>query len=261
MRDLGRRLLIGLGVIAAGTMAIGYAYIFGGIATPPGGDLGRVPVPDAGEARAVVLGDGRPAFAVTDRSGRPWVLDAQAPGARARLGTLVGWCPNTLLFNDPSSGAVFGADGQLIAGPGVSGMIAFALRAERVDDPTELIVGSEAEPRPMLRDADAAARGGACDDQWVTHRPDPEEVFDPSVAADQEPPGWIWMEGSLQVVDGEVRLCDGLAGSCTAWATVIGIDPASVAANDRHAAGQFLGRMRDDEIEGLVLAPTLMEDS
>ncbi|MEO5986196.1 MAG: hypothetical protein ABIW50_05020, partial [Candidatus Limnocylindria bacterium] len=208
-----------------------------------------------------LLDDGRPAFAVADRSGRPWVLDAQVPGQRSRLGSLVAWCPDTLAFSDPFSGAVFGADGGLIAGPGSSGLVAFAVRADGADHPTELIVGSEAEPRPVQRDADAAARGGTCADEWVSHRPAPGEVFDPSVAADQEPPGWIWLEGSLQVVDGEVRLCDGVDGVCGAFATVIGIDPASVAVNDFHPAGLFIGRMREDEVEGLVLAPTFMEDS
>ncbi len=261
MRDLGRRLLIGLGVVAAGTMAIGYAFIFGGIATPPGGDLGRVPVPEAGEARAILLDDGRPAFVVADRSGRPRVLDAQVPGLGSRLGTLAAWCPDALTFSDPLSGARFGADGDLIAGPGTSGMLAFALRSEAVDKPTELIVGSEAEPQPVRRNADETERGATCADEWVVHRPAPGEVFDPSVAADQEPPGWIWIEGSLQVVEGGVQLCDGLDGACTASAAVIGIDPASVAAADFRAAGLFLGRMRDDEVEGLVLAAPVMEES
>jgi len=262
VRDLGRRLLIGLGVVAAGTMAIGYAFIFGGIATAPGGDLGRVSVPQAGEARAVVLDDGRPAFVVVDRSGRPRVLDAQVPGQRSRLGTLVAWCSDTLTFIDPLSGATFAADGDLIAGPGTSGLFAFALRSEVVDKPTELIVGSEAEPQRVRRNAEAAGRGASCADEWVVHRPAPGEVFDPSVAADQEPPGWIWIEGSLQVVDGAIRLCDGLDGACAASAAVIGIDPASVAGADFRAAGLFIGRMRDDEIEGLVLAATIiMEES
>ncbi|MEO5987051.1 MAG: hypothetical protein ABIW50_07460 [Candidatus Limnocylindria bacterium] len=261
MRDLRQRLLIGLGVVAAGTMAIGYAFIFGGVATPPGGDLGRVPFPDAGEARAIVLDDGRPAFVVTDLSGQPWVLDAQVPGRRSRLGSLVVWCPDTRTFSDPFSGALFSADGELIAGPGVSGLVAFAVRPEGVDDRAELIVGSWAEPQPVQRDSNATPLGGTCADEWLMHRPARGEVFDPSVAADQEPPGWIWLEGSVQVVDGQVRLCDGLDGGCAAYAAVLGIDPASVTVSEVHAAGLFIGRMREDEVEGLVLAAPFTEES
>ena len=45
MRDLGRRLLIGLAVVAAAVMAIGYAFIAGRIAAPIESDLGTL---DAG---------------------------------------------------------------------------------------------------------------------------------------------------------------------------------------------------------------------
>ncbi|MGI8658662.1 MAG: hypothetical protein ACR2K4_07835, partial [Candidatus Limnocylindria bacterium] len=244
------------------TMTVGYAFIFGDIATPPGGDLGIVAVPDAGEALAIVLDDGRKAFAVTDRSGRPRVLDAQVPGARSTLGALVAWCPETLTFSDPISGAVFGAEGDLVAGPGDSGLVAFALRSTAVDKPTELIVGSETEPRGVSRNRSASAPAPGCSgDRWLVHQPRPGEVFDPSVAADQEPPGWIWLEGTLQVADGEVRLCDGLDGGCELFAPVLGIDPASVTASGFHASGLFIGRMRDDAVEGLVTVPQFTEDS
>ena len=51
MRDLGRRLLIGLAVVAAAVMAIGYAFIAGRIADPIQSDLGTFPVPDERAAR------------------------------------------------------------------------------------------------------------------------------------------------------------------------------------------------------------------
>ena len=47
MRDLGQRLLIGLAAMVAGVMAVGYAFIFGGVAAPSG-DLGTFEVPADG---------------------------------------------------------------------------------------------------------------------------------------------------------------------------------------------------------------------
>ena len=67
MPDLGRRLLIGLGAVAVGIMAIGYAFIFGGIATPVQNDRAVLELPPSGTASAAVLDDGRPVFVVNDR--------------------------------------------------------------------------------------------------------------------------------------------------------------------------------------------------
>ena len=63
----------------------------------------------------------------------------------------------------------------------------------------------------------------------VMHVPDADEVFDPSVAADEEPPGWIWLEGRLVAAGGQALLCDGHGGDCATGAVVRGIDPATIA--------------------------------
>lgn len=248
VRDLGRRLLIGIAALATGAMVVGYAYIFGGIATPPGGDLGTVAVPERGTAVAIRLDDGRPAFVVVDEGARPWVLDAEAPGSRGTLRSLVAWCPDARRFIDPMTKAVYAADGRLLAGGGGAGLLAYALRSETIDKPTSLIVGSQTEARGVR--ADTTSVDDTCSGGTTAHGPEPGEVFDPSVAADQEPPGWIWLEGTLSVVDGATRLCDGVDGSCDGAAEVVGIDPASVQTS---RAGRFLGRMREGAVEGLAL--------
>lgn len=256
VRDLGRRLLIGLAVLAAGTMAVGYGFIFSGIATPPGGDRGVVPLPTDGQVIATLLDDGRPVFVVEQSNGEPWVVDAQVPGTRSRLGFLVGWCPASRAFVDPARGSIFSASGEVLSGPAGTGLTALATRS----DAGRLIVGSEA--RVQGRSPLAPPADGACEpDTWVVHRPAPGEVFDPSVAADLQPPGWVWIEGSLQVADGEVRLCDGLDGACDDYAAVIGIDPASVVGSDRYTVGLFFGRVNDGDIEGLARVPQYEEGS
>jgi hypothetical protein len=86
---------------------------------------------------------------------------------------------------------------------------------------------------------------------WVAHAPDPDEIFDPSVALDEEPPGWIWIEGRLEAADGGVRLCDGLDGPCATSAVVAGIDPATL----EPLTGIFHGRVRDGALRDLSILP------
>ena len=118
-----------------------------------------------------------------------------------------------------------------------------------------MVVSSEtsAQGRALETDAppDTACRG----EGWVTHQPDGGEIFDPSVAIDQEPPGWIWLEGTVRVADDEVRLCDGLEERCRTYAVTRGIDPAGMTDGAASRRGRFIGRARDDAIEGLIFVP------
>jgi hypothetical protein len=86
---------------------------------------------------------------------------------------------------------------------------------------------------------------------WVTHLAPADQVFDPSVAADQEPEGWFWVEGRLATLGDGVRLCDGLSGPCATFAEVNGIDPAKVVPT----SGHFLARVQDDALRDLVIVP------
>jgi hypothetical protein len=258
MPDLGRRLLIGLGIIAVGVMAIGYAYIFGGIATPAGGDRAVLDLPPSGTASAAILDDGRPVFVVNDPQAGVWVIDAQRPQPPGTLGELVAWCPETSLFVDLGDGATYAPDGRQLGGPADQGLVAFATRPAP-DDPARVIVGADTELRGRV--AAGSEPPTACTSEIVLHEPHGDETFDPSVAADQEPPGWIWLEGTLRVVGDEVRLCDGRGSTCEGFAPTIGIDPASLAEDAAGVGGRFIGRMRDGAIEGLILVPDPREAS
>ena len=260
MRELGRRLLIGLAVGVAGLVAIGYAFIFGGIATPVGGDRGVLDIPPSGEARATILDDGLPVYVVNDPESGAVVLDAQGPHAPSTLGALVAWCPATRTFVDPIDGSAFAMDGGLIDGRAGGGLLAFATRAA-ADDPTRVVVGSAtiatgAATNPATPDA-------TCDnDDLVAHQPAADEVFDPSVAVEREAPGWLWLEGWLERAGDGVRLCDAGAPDCSRAADVTGINPATIGpyAGDG-TSGLFLGRVRDDAIESLILVPRPSEAS
>ncbi len=261
MRDLGHRLLIGLAVLVVAVMAVGYAYIFGGIATPIRGDRATLALPESGTANATILDDGRPVFIVNDPDVGVWVLDAQGRQSQSSLGVAVAWCTETRMFVDLADGSAYGADGELRWGPAEGGLVAFASRASP-DDPSRVVVGSDTSVQGRGPETDGPPETTCPDNSWVMHEPEPGETFDPSVAGDQEPPGWIWLEGTVQVVDGEVRLCDGSTDDeCDAFAAVIGIDPATVADDVSGVASRFIGRVRDSAIEGLILVPDKMEAS
>ncbi len=251
MRSLGSRVLIGLGILAAAVMTIGYAFIFSDIADPPGGDRGALEVPPAGEARAARLDDGTPVYVVNvdDSVG---VIDARGRGAPGELAGMVAWCRDTRTFVDLTEQTLYAADGAVIDGDAGGGLSVLASRLD--EEAQRVIVGAGAGYAGATARPFASARCLA--PSWITHEAEAEEVFDPSVAADQEPPGWIWVEGSLVVVDGTVRLCDGSASACGTSAEVRGIDPASLQAfPDGRVEGQFIGRVRDGALEGLMFVP------
>lgn len=255
MRNLGGRLPVVVAGVAAGAMAIGYAFIFSGIAAPVRGDLATLDVPADDDAVPAILDDGRPVFVVRGRDGAVTVLDAAGRQPTGALGGLVGWCDESRLFIDPLDGSTFTADGRLLSGPATTGMVAFAARPAP-DDTGQVIVGSDTVARGRA-DSAADIDGGRCGDALVIHEPRVGETFDPSVAADAEPPGWIWLEGSLRSVDGEARLCDGDGDACETYAPTLGIDRATLP--DESVGGRFIGRVRDGAIEGLLLVPDPME--
>ncbi len=249
MRDLGRRLLIGLAVVAAAVMAIGYALIAGRIAAPIESDLGTFSVPDADGAEAVLLADGRPAFIVAS-GGDVTVVDARGRHAAGAPGRLVTWCEDGI-FLDLVEGATYAANGQLMGGAATDGLVVHPVRS--VDDGSRFVVGGEGESA-----GSAAGEPVPLDcptNRWVVHRPDAEEIFDPSVAADEEPPGWIWLEGRLRAEAGEPILCDGLDGGCATFASVGGIDPALIPSDEQALIGSFIGRVSDGVVVELNFVP------
>jgi len=260
MRELSRRLLIGLAVIAAAVMAVGYAFIFGGIATPVRGDRATLDLPPEGDAAATILDDGRPVFVVNAPGRGVWVLDAQGRQTLSSLGVLVAWCPETQTFADPADGSVYAPNGELLSGPSAGGLVAFGARPA-TDDASRIVVGSDTTVQRRGTASGGRHSPTCVGDAWVVHQPQAGETFDPSVAADQEPPGWIWLEGTVKVVDDEVRLCDGLTDGCGGYAETVGIDPARLADGATGIAGRFIGRVRDGAIEGLILVPDLVEAS
>ena len=206
MRDHGRRLLTGLAVVAVGVMAIGYAFIFSGVATPVRGELGTLAVPR-----------------VVDR------LD----------------------------GSTYTSTGELFDGPAEGGLAVFAVRPFD-GDPSRIVVGPDMSIQGRA-DAPDRVSSPDCAGGLVFHEPGANETFDPSVAVDQEPPGWIWLEGTMRLIDSEVRLCDGLDDGCETFAETSGIERASAAHEADGVGGRFIGRVRDGAVEGLSHVPDQVE--
>jgi hypothetical protein len=249
VRELGGRILLVFGAIVAAVAAIGYAYVYLGIATPPGSSLGTVSVPSPGEVEAVLLDDGRPVY-VVEAGGAVTVLDARAPRVGGEVEALVAWCADVNVFLDLRRGGTFAPGGEVLGESAPSGLRVYA--TEPSGDGARVVVHDDVRRAGSGAD-DSVALDCTRDSAWVVHAPIPDEVFDPSAAVDQEPPGWIWIEGRLEADGGAARVCDGLAGACAAWGAVSGIDPATV----EPTAGLFLGRVADGALVDLVTVPDI----
>lgn len=246
MREVLRRLPLALAAVIAVIVGIGYGITALAVATPPGEDLGTVRVPDVGDAEPVLLADGRPVFVVRTADAVN-VVDARQPRPAGTPGRLVTWCDGG--FVDRAGGISYTASGELVAGTARSGLIRYPLVA--TGDGSVTVVGEGAPAEPSRRDAPRPS----CDPGAVrAHRPSAGELFDPSVAADEEPPGWIWLEGRLEAVAGLAVLCnDPGATDCAAGATVPGIDPATLSSEP--LTGLFYGRIDDGDLVELYYSP------
>jgi hypothetical protein len=253
MRDLPGRLFLVIAASVAILVGIGYALMASGIAAPVRGNLGTALVPPDPGALATFLGDGRPAFVVrTDEAVH--VVDARAPAVTGAPLALVAWCVEEAAFVDALNGGRFDSDGSLVGGA-PRGLVVHPTSA--TDDAQYVIVGSEGVPAAGSATGSVEAE---CAGDIVRHEPEPGETFDPSVAADEEPPGWIWLEGRLEVIGGLVLLCDDADGTdCATGAAVHGIDPARLAAVPDHLSGFFIGRVGDDVIDELYYVPAATE--
>lgn len=242
MRDLGRRLLVGLAVAVAAVAAVGYGLIATNIASPIRSDLGTVVPPEGPGARAVLLADGRPAFVVRTEDA-VHVVDARVPRPIGAPGRLALWCGDILF--DTLSDTIFHPDGAYRGGTESESLVAYPWEAT---DESRIVVGADgAAPSPRPRFGPQAR---SCDP--VVHRPEPGEIFDPSVAAEEEPPGWIWLEGRLEVVGDAVALCDDVIGvECPDGVIVPGVDPAQLLALNNPVNGLFLGRLSDGVFDQL----------
>ena len=260
MRGPFRLVVIGLGAVVVGLMAVGYSFIFRGVATAPDSALTELEVPSMGRVVATTLADGTPVFVVNLPSTLA-VLEARAPVGAGTLPILVAWCEEIGAFetgrigeDDVGSTLGFDPDGTsfgLFQSPGLTRYATVRASEDRL-----VVSGSTTRPGGRIDPPPDCPAGS----ERVMHRPAAGEVFDPSVAVESEPPGVIWLEGTLRAIGNQALLCDGTGdatGDCADGAVARGIDPASIRAEG--TAGLFLGIVRDGGITGLAHALVLSE--
>lgn len=253
MKLLRRWAPLAIGVLIAGLVALGYAQIAPGIANQNATRRATLPQPAPGEVSAMFLDDGRPVFVAKDDDGTLAVVDAQSSHVPSGMGQLLAWCPADAHFEDLFGGSTFAANGAPIDGPAPSGLLSYGVQT--LSDRPDLIGVTTATSR-VEGAADGPRSGAGCGEGWLIHKPPPDEIFDPSVALDQEPPGWVWLDGTLALQDnGTTLLCDAQAADCETFATVTGIDPAYFSVGPHELPGLYIGRVRDAAIEGLIAVP------
>lgn len=259
MRRPLQLLVIGLAAVVVGLMAVGYAFIFRGVATAPDSAPTELEVPALGRVVATALDDGTPVFAV-NLPATLAVLDARAPAGAGAVPMLVAWCEEISMFETGRTGEGdvagtlgFEPDGASLGPFQSPGLTRYAVSqsGDRM-----IVLGTTTQARGRIdRPPDCPAGSDR-----VLHRPEEGEVFDPSVAAESEPPGVIWLEGTLRAVGNQALLCDELgdaSGDCASGAVARGIDPASIPAAG--TSGLFIGVVRDGGITGLAHAGVLSE--
>ena len=257
MKLLRRWAPVVIGVLVAGLVAFGYAQIAPGIANQNATRRATLPQPAPGETLATFLDDGRPVFVVKGNEGAAAVLDAQSSHVPSGMGQLLAWCPVDGHFEDLFGGSTFALNGARIDGPAPGGLLSYGLQA--LPNRSDLIAVTTATSRV---DGTAAGprTGAGCAEPWLIHEPAPDELFDPSVALDQEAPGWVWLDGTLALQgDGTTLLCDTQSAGCETFATATGIDPAYFSVGPHELPGRYIGRVRDGAIEGLIAVPDAEE--
>jgi hypothetical protein len=262
MRQPIRLALIGLAAVVVGLMAVGYSFIFRGVATAPDVTVGTLEIPGPGDlVAAASLDDGTPVFVVSF-DGAVNVLDARAPVAAGTVPTLVAWCGAIQAFEtgpiveggDLVGTLGFDPDGTSFGLFASEGLARHAIR--RVADNRLVVLSASTRAGGRVNGLPDCPAGS----DRVMHRPAPGEVLDPSVAVDSEPPGVIWLEGTLRAIGNQALLCDGtrsLIEGCERGAVARGIDPATIPPEGM--AGFFIGVVRDGGIAGLVHALVLSE--
>jgi hypothetical protein len=261
MRDPLRLIMIGLAVVAVAVMGVGYVFIFRGVASGPVGTLGTLDTPPAGTVVAETLADGTPVFVVNIEDTTA-VLDARSPVAPGSVPVLVAWCSEASAFETGFLG-----QGDMVSTLGFDpDGTAFGLRAS--PGLARYAVREDGDGRIVVLDSTSRTEGriGAPPDcpigsEHVMHEPAEDEIFDPSVAAEEEPPGMVWLEGTLMSIGGQAMLCDGILsdpGNCDSGAVATGIDPSTIEPAGI-GAGLFFGIVRDGAISGLAHALVLSE--
>lgn len=254
MKLLRRWAPLAAGALVAGLVAFGYAQIAPGIANQNAVRRATLLQPAPGQVAATYLDDGRPVFIVKSAAGDLAVLDGQSSHVPSGMGQLLAWCPADGHFEDLFGGSTFAADGARIDGPAPSGLLSYGLQA--VPDRTDLIAVTTATSRVDHPAAPGPRAGAGCSEPWLIHEPVPDEIFDPSVALDQEPPGWIWLDGTLALQgDRSILLCDAQVAGCATSATLSGINAAYFRVGPHELPGRYIGRVRDNTIEGLIAVP------
>jgi hypothetical protein len=142
------------------------------------GDVARpLALPPPGEVAAAFV-EGEPVFVVHDDDGDVRVLDAVVSYS-ADQPTVLAYCADSGTFEDLNNGSRFSRQGDLVSGPGPTGMAAYEI-VERGDE--QVVIGQRGDP-PAREDADLD--GVVIDpgciarlNGWLDGEPDPRAADD-----------------------------------------------------------------------------------
>ncbi len=198
------------------------------LATWPGG-TNVLPIPAPGKAAPAFLADGSPVFVVTTEGGSTHVLSAVSTHKPFGIGELIGWCPGSQTFLDPSHGSTWFATGTYLGGPAPTGLVPYGFT---VLAGGELRVGTALAPPARGVGVRTPITGPFCNQRGVgtSGMVSPAGVppsairLSPRAATHVSTTSWIAVRGRLVVTSTTAQLCPGVDRSCRNGATVRGID-------------------------------------
>ncbi len=197
------------------------------LATWPGG-TNVLPIPAPGKAAPAFLADGSPVFVVTTEGGSTHVLSAVSTHKPFGIGELIGWCPGSQTFLDPSHGSTWFATGTYLGGPAPTGLVPYGFT---VLAGGELRVGTPLAPPARGVGARTPITGPFCQGGVGTSGmvspagvPPSAIRLSPQAATHVSTTSWIAVRGRLVVTSTTAQLCPGVDRSCRNGATVRGID-------------------------------------
>lgn len=226
----------------------------------PAGTDGALLVPDVGDVVATQLADGTPVFVTQPEPGEVLVLDAVDPYLPRGTRELLFFCRSDGLFDGLRLGSRFDQRGNLLAGPGPTGLAQYPSELATDGRTVRVLGGHETAPaRDAQRGEPGAPKGARCVPYETPDLPDvvvheqPPDV--PRLSGDEVPRDrWVWAALLLTGPVDRLVVCnvDGTCGSGPIVATDLERPPDDLVPPTTFIA---LARAADDGRIHLLLSP------
>lgn len=210
--------------------------------------------PAAGDVRADHLPDGTPVWVIGHEDGSASVLSGFDTHKPFNIGKLLWWCEPAQALDNPHHGSHWDEYGRRFGGPAPSDLPSWEVHVRG----SRLVLGARRAWPPVAMPAGPpeSEREWCFGDEAdvVFHTFDGWELWtSPGAAIEAAPPGWILIEGALEIgrANGRAILCalDGCADAALATAVFL---PEPGMEFAPHGPDRFIAQVRDGALLNLT---------